>query len=160
MKKIYITPEQIEEAKDLYNFKCLKNSITNGESQVHGALGELIAMQVLQLRENHVDYVGHYDYDLICNGKRIDVKTIKSNHEPKDDYNANISAFNHTQQTDFYLWCYVSLDMTYGYVIGYLEKDEFYKIAELKKKGEIDWGKWTFKSDTYTTKIKNLKKFN
>jgi hypothetical protein len=160
MKKIYITPEQIEEAKDLYNFKCLKNSITNGESQVHGALGELIAMQVLQLRENHVDYVGHYDYDLICNGKRIDVKTIKSNHEPKDDYNANISAFNHTQQTDFYLWCYVSLDMTYGYVIGYLEKDEFYKIAELKKKGEIDYGQWTFKSDTYTTKIKNLKKFN
>jgi hypothetical protein len=160
MKKIYITPEQIEEAKDLYNFKCLKNSITNGESQVHGALGELIAMQVLQLRENHVDYVGHYDYDLICNGKRIDVKTIKSNHEPKDDYNANISAFNHTQQTDYYLWCYVSLDMTYGYVIGYLEKDEFYKIAELKKKGDIDYGDWTFKSDTYTTKIKNLKKFN
>jgi hypothetical protein len=160
MKKIYITPEQIEEAKDLYNFKCLKNSITNGESQVHGALGELIAMQVLQLRENHVDYVGHYDYDLICNGKRIDVKTIKSNHEPKDEYNANISAFNHTQQTDYYLWCYVSLDMTYGYVIGYLEKDEFYKIAELKKKGDIDYGDWTFKSDTYTTKIKNLKKFN
>jgi len=160
MKKIYITPEQIEEAKDLYNFKCLKNSITNGESQVHGALGELIAMQVLQLRENHVDYVGHYDYDLICNGKRIDVKTIKSNHEPKDNYNANISAFNHTQQTDYYLWCYVSLDMTYGYVIGYLEKDEFYKIAELKKKGEIDYGQWTFKSDTYTTKIKNIKKFN
>jgi len=160
MKKIYITPEQIEEAKDLYNFKCLKNSITNGESQVHGALGELIAMQVLDLRDNHVDYVGHYDYDLICNGKKIDVKTIKSNHEPKDDYNANISAFNHTQQTDYYLWCYVSLDMTYGYVIGYLEKDEFYRIAELKKKGEIDWGEWTFKSDTYTTKIKNIKKFN
>ncbi len=160
MKKIYITPEQIEEAKDLYNFKCLKNSITNGESQVHGALGELIAMQVLDLRDNHEDYVGHYDYDLICNGKKIDVKTIKSNHEPKDDYNANISAFNHTQQTDYYLWCYVSLDMTYGYVIGYLEKDEFYRIAELKKKGEIDWGEWTFKSDTYTTKIKNIKKFN
>ena len=160
MKKIYITPEQIEEAKDLYNFKCLKNSITNGESQVHGALGELIAMQVLDLRDNHVDYVGHYDYDLICNGKKIDVKTIKSNHEPKDDYNANISAFNHTQQTDYYLWCYVSLDMTYGYVIGYLEKDEFYRIAELKKKGEIDYGDWTFKSDTYTTKIKNIKKFN
>ena len=160
MKKIHITPEQIEEAKDLYNFKCLKNSITNGESQVHGALGELIAMQVLDLRDNHVDYVGHYDYDLICNGKKIDVKTIKSNHEPKNDYNANISAFNHTQQTDYYLWCYVSLDMTYGYVIGYLEKDEFYRIAELKKKGEIDYGDWTFKSDTYTTKIKNLKKFN
>lgn len=160
MKKIYITLEQIEEAKDLYNFKNLKNSISKGESQLHGALGELIAMQVLDLRDNYVEYVGDYNYDLICNGKRIDVKTIKSNHEPKDDYNANISAFNHTQQTDYYLWCYVSLDMTYGYVIGYLEKNQFYKIAELKKKGEIDWGDWTFKSDTYTTKIKNLKKFN
>ena len=57
MKKIYITPEQIEEAKDLYNFKCLKNSITNGESQVHGALGELISMQVLDLRDNPGGYV-------------------------------------------------------------------------------------------------------
>jgi hypothetical protein len=160
MKKIYIKPEQIEEAKDLYNFKNLKNSITNGESQLHGAVGEVIAMELLRSRGNEVKYEGDYNYDLISNGKKIDVKTIKSNHEPKDEYNANISAFNHTQQTDYYLWCYVSLDMTYGYVIGYLDKDEFYRIAELKKKGEIDYGEWIFKSDTYTTKIKNLKKFN
>jgi hypothetical protein len=159
-KKIHIRPEQIEEAKRLYDFKNLKNSITNGKSQLHGALGELLAMEVLDLRDNHVEYVGHFDYDLICNGKRIDVKTIQTDKEPNDDFNANISAFNHTQQTDYYLWCSVSVDMTYGYVIGYLDKDEFYKIAELKKKGEIDCGKWVFKSDTYTTKIKNIKKFN
>ena len=159
MKKIYITHEQIEEAKDLYNFKCLKNSISKGESQLHGAVGELLVKEFLELRENHVDYIGHFDYDLICNGKKIDVKTIKTDKEPNDEFNANISAFNHTQQTDFYLWCAVSLDMIYGYVIGYLDKDEFYKIAELKKKGEIDWGDWVFKSDTYTTKIKNIKKF-
>lgn len=161
MNKIHITPEQIEQAKDFYNFKCLKNSITKGESQIHGAVGELIAMDFLDLiRGNDVEYVGHFDYDLICNGKRIDVKTIKTDKEPTDEFNDNISAFNHTQQTDYYLWCAVSLDMTYGYVIGYLEKDEFYKIAELKKKGEIDHSDWTFKSDTYTTKIKNIKKFN
>jgi hypothetical protein len=152
MKKIYITPEQIEEAKDLYNFKCLKNSITKGESQLHGAVGEVITMEFLRSKGKEVKYEGDYNYDLISNGKKIDVKTIKTDKEPTDEFNANISAF--------YLWCAVSLDMSYGYVIGYLEKDEFYKIAELKKKGEIDCGDWTFKSDTYTTKIKNIKKFN
>jgi hypothetical protein len=160
MKKIYITPDQIEEAKDLYNFKCLKNSITKGESQLHGAIGEVITMEFLKSKGKAVKYEGDYNYDIISNGKKIDVKTIKTDKEPTDKFNANISAFNHTQQTDFYLWCAVSADMTYGYVIGYLEKDEFYKIAELKKKGDIDWGDWVFKSDTYTTKIKNIKKFN
>jgi hypothetical protein len=160
MKKINITPEQIEEAKNLYDFKCLKNSITKGESQLHGAVGEVIAMELLRSRGNEVKYEGDYNYDLISNGKRIDVKTIRTDKEPTDEFNANISAFNHTQQTDYYLWCAVSIDLSYGYVIGYLDKDEFYKIAELKKKGEIDWGNWMFKSDTYTTKIKNIKKFN
>lgn len=159
MNKIYITPEQIEEAKDLYNFKCLKNSISKGESQLHGALGEVITMEFLRSKGKEVKYEGDYNYDLISNGKKIDVKTIKTDKEPTDEFNANIDANNTTQKTDFYLWCSVSVDMTYGYVIGYLEKDEFYKIANLKKKGEIDHSEWTFKSDTYTTKIKNLKKF-
>jgi hypothetical protein len=159
MKKIYITLKQIAEAEKLYNFKALNNSITNGESQMQGALGEVIAIEFLRSLGKDVKYVGCYDYDLEINEKKIDVKTIRTDKEPTDDFNANISAFNTRQKTDFYLWCSVSVDMTYGYVIGYLEKDEFYKIAELKRKGEIDWGKWTFKSDTYTTKIKNLKKF-
>lgn len=159
MNKIYITPEQIAEAKDLYNFKCLKNSISKGESQLHGAVGEVITMEFLRSKGKEVKYEGDYNYDLISNGKRIDVKTIKTDKEPTDEFNANISAFNHTQQTDYYLWCAVSLDMTYGYVIGYLEKDEFYKIAEFKRKGDLDWGKFVFRSDTFTTKIKNIKKF-
>lgn len=158
-KRIEITPELLAEATDLYNFKCLKNSITNGESQIYGALGEVIAMFYLRSKGKSVKYQGDYNYDIISNGVKIDVKTIRTDKEPTDDFNANISAFNSTQQTDFYLWCAVSVDMSYGYLIGYLEKDEFYKIAELKKKGEIDWGKWTFKSDTYTTKVKNLHKF-
>lgn len=159
LKRIEISQELVEQAKRIYNFKALKNSITNGESQLHGAVGELLAMQFLELRENDVEYIGCYDYDIICNGKKIDVKTIKTDKEPNDNFNANISAFNHTQQTEYYLWCSVSLDLSFGYIIGIINKDEFYKIAELKKKGEIDWGKWTFKSDTYTTKVKNLKKF-
>ena len=159
MRKIYITQKQIVEAEKLYNFKVLNNSITNGESRMHGAMGEIMAIEFLRSRGKDVKYVGCYDYDIEINGKKIDVKTIRTDKEPTDDFNANISAFNTTQKTDFYLWCSVSVDMTYGYVIGYLEKNEFYKIAELKKKGEIDFGKWTFKSDTYTTKVKNLKKF-
>ena len=158
MIKINITDQQIIEAQKLYNFKALNNSITEGESQIYGALGEVMVMDFLRSLNKPVKYIGSYDYDLEINGKKIDVKTIKTDKEPTNDFNANISAFNTRQQTDFYLWCSVAESMKYGYIIGYLEKDEFYRIAELKKKGQIDWGKWVFKSDTYTTKVKNIKK--
>lgn len=158
MIKLNITDQQIIEAQKLYNFKALNNSITEGESQIYGALGEVMVMDFLRSLNKPVNYIGSYDYDLEINGKKIDVKTIKTDKEPTNDFNANISAFNTRQQTDFYLWCSVAESMKYGYIIGYLEKDEFYRVAELKKKGQIDWGKWVFKSDTYTTKVKNIKK--
>lgn len=159
MIKRYLTDDEILEAKRLYDFKKLRNSITEGQSQIYGALGEVMVMNFFKLYYENVEYVGSYDFDLKINGKKIDVKTIKTDKEPTKDFNANISAYNITQQTDFYLWCSVSENMKYGYIIGYLEKDEFYKIAQLKKKGEIDWGNWVFKSDTYTTQIKNIKTF-
>lgn len=159
MIKRYLTDDEILEAKRLYDFKKLNNSITKGQSQIYGALGEVMVMNFFKLYYENVEYVGSYDFDLKINGKKIDVKTIKTDKEPTKDFNANISAFNITQKTDFYLWCSVAENMKYGYIIGYLEKDEFYKIAQLKKKGEIDWGNWVFKSDTYTTQIKNIKTF-
>ena len=159
MIKRYLTDDEIIEAKRLYDFKKLNNSITEGQSQIYGALGEVMVMNFFKLYYENVEYVGSYDFDIKINGKKIDVKTIKTDKEPTKDFNANISAFNITQKTDFYLWCSVAENMKYGYIIGYLEKDEFYKIAQLKKKGEIDWGNWVFKSDTYTTQIKNIKTF-
>lgn len=154
---MYLTDDEIIEAKRLYDFKKLRNSITEGQSQIYGALGEVMVMNFFKLYYENVEYVGSYDFDIKINGKKIDVKTIKTDKEPTKDFNANISAYNITQKTDFYLWCSVAENMKYGYIIGYLEKDEFYKIAQLKKKGEIDWGNWVFKSDTYTTQIKNIK---
>ena len=159
MIKRYLTDDQILKAKRLYDFKKLCNSITEGQSQIYGALGEVMVMNFFKLYYENVEYVGSYDFDIKINGKKIDVKTIKTDKEPSKDFNANISAFNITQKTDFYLWCSVAENMKYGYIIGYLEKDEFYKIAQIKKKGEIDWGNWMFKSDTYTTQIKNIKTF-
>lgn len=160
MIKIYLTDAEILEAKRLYDFKKLNNSITEGESQIYGALGEVMVMNFFKLYYQNVEYVGSYDFDLKINGKKIDVKTIKTDKEPTKHFNANISAYNITQKTDYYLWCSVAENMKYGYIIGYMEKDEFYKIAQLKKKGEIDWGNWVFKSDTYTTQIKNIKTFD
>lgn len=160
MIKIYLTDEEILEAKRLYGFKKLHNSITEGESQIYGALGEVMVMNFFKLHYENVEYVGSYDFDLKINGKKIDVKTFKTDKTPTKFFNVNISAYNITQKTDYYLWCSVAENMKYGYIIGYMEKDEFYKIAELKKKGEIDRGEWVFKSDTYTTKIKNIKTFD
>ena len=48
MKKFLITKPQLERAKKLFDFKELNNSITKGEGNLAGAVGEIIVKDVYQ----------------------------------------------------------------------------------------------------------------
>ena len=67
MIEIRISKEQKERAKKLYEFNVLKGSVTKGEGNKVGALGEII---VLDRFKNESKYVGDYNYDLIIKGKK------------------------------------------------------------------------------------------
>ncbi len=106
--ELSITESQLERAKSLYDFDNLSNSITKGKSQIYGAMGEILLMDYLMSNGINVNYVGSRDYDLIAEEcVKIDVKTIRVNKNPKPEHNANISAYNTTQQTFMYFWVYV-----------------------------------------------------
>ena len=157
-----ITKEQIDRAKKLYPFKDLKGSITKGESNIFGALGEVIIHDINKANGNNVDFNSTYDYDLIINGFKVDVKTKKTTVKPKGNYLCSISSFNTKQKCDYYFFVRITEDLKECYILGYKRKADFFKEATFNKKGEIDPegnGVWTFKDDCYNLKIKMLNQF-
>jgi len=164
MKVVKITEEQISKAKKLYPFKELKGSITKGKSNIYGALGEVIIHDINVKKGLSVDFNSTYDYDLIIDNYKIDVKTKKYTNKftPNLKWNLNISDFNTTQKCDFYFFIGVSDDLKEYSLYGFINPVEFYNIAIFNKKGEIDPngnGLWTFKDDCYNIKIEMLNNF-
>lgn len=150
-----IKNEQVKEAETLYEFNNLKNSITRGKSQIFGAVGEILVRDYYLERGFDVTLVGSYDYDLLINGYKVDVKTKRTTVEPKPYYNCSISNSNTTQGCDFYYFVRISEDLRVGYLLGYRQKSYFYKEAIFNKKGDCDGG-WKFKDDCWNMPILKL----
>ena len=64
-KIINISEQQRQRAKQLYEFKTLKGSVTGGKGNIYGALGEIIVHDYYKDKGNEVKHIGNYDYDLL-----------------------------------------------------------------------------------------------
>jgi hypothetical protein len=98
MITIPITQEDIDKAENLYSFKCLNSSITEGKSNIYGAIGEVVVERYLKSINRDVDFTSTFDYDMIVSGKKIDVKSKRTTVTPKDHYLCSVSNFNTTQK--------------------------------------------------------------
>jgi hypothetical protein len=159
MIEINITPDQIERAANLYSFGALKNSIMKGGSNNFGALGEIIVNDYFLSIGKDVNHLGHYDYDFIIEGKRVDVKTKKVFRLDLKNVKATVAAFNTYQNCDFYFFTQVLSDMSKGYLLGYMQKDEFYEKAIFKHEGDLDDNGFIFTADCYNINARDLKRF-
>ena len=158
MIEIDTTEKQITAAETLYPFAALRGSISKGYSNKYGALGEIVVNDYFKkIRE--VDFTSTYDYDMIIDGKKVDVKAKQCNTTPLPEYLCSISSFNTKQKCDFYFFCRVKKDFSKCYILGYISKKRFYKEAFFKKKGELDINGWEFKDDSYHIQISKLNKF-
>ena len=159
MIMINITDGQRKRANELYEFNVLNNSVTRGEGNKAGAIGEIMVMDRFAKDST---YAGDYDYDLIIKDKKVDVKTKRCDYRPEAHHQANILAFNTTQKCDYYCFVYVNYRYTIGWIIGWKKKDEFFKEATFKKKGEVDDynTNFTFRDDCYTMVITDLDLYN
>tara|TARA_R110001632_G_C11073520_1_gene387625 strand:+ start:36 stop:518 length:483 start_codon:yes stop_codon:yes gene_type:complete len=159
MKIIKITNEQIKRAKKLYPFEELKGSITKGKSNIYGALGEVIVYDIYKKNGLNVDFNSTYDYDLIIEKHKVDVKTKRTTVKPKHNYLCSISSFNTRQKCDFYFFLRINENLKECYLLGYKRKKNFFEEATFNKKGSLDVNGWAFKDDCYNIKIKMLNKF-
>jgi hypothetical protein len=136
--EIDITPEMIAVAKEsAKQISSLNNSITKGEAALWGKLGEAIVAKAYPQNRP----INTYNYDMIIDGHRVEVKTHRTTAIPKPHYYAHIPEFNQRQETDAYMFCRVLYDMSKGWILGYLEPQELRRRAQRVEKGEeINFG--------------------
>lgn len=135
----------------------LNNSITNGMGNLVGFVGEEIAYSVLSYLYPDTIAQNTYDYDLLSNGARVDVKTKSTSVAPLPHYSCSIASYNIEQQCDFYAFVRVKKDLTEGWWCGIIAKEEFYENATFMKKGQMDNdNKYVVKADCYNIPISRL----
>lgn len=158
MIELTITEDQRRRAANLYDFDELPNSISKGWSNKFGAIGEIITADYFQYRG--VVFESTYDYDLIIDGYKVDVKSKQTNVTPQPHYLATVANFNTTQNCHFYFFTRILKDMSKGWLLGYAAPKRFYEVATFVKKGDLDINGWAFKADCYNAKIEDLTPFS
>lgn len=148
MIKLQITESQIERAKKLFSFNKLKNSLRNGEGNLLGAIGEIVAFDYYQGQDKLVIHSGDFNFDLLIDGSKIEVKTMEVNATPKEYHECNVSLYNAEQQCDYYLFLNVDSSHSTAYIKGYVSKQRFKKIRQLRLKGEKN-GSFEYTCDTF-----------
>ena len=154
MKHIEISEDDIAKATmKATQMGELRNSITKGEGNLHGFLGEIITANELKAKEENT-----FDYDIRLNDILIDVKTKRVNTEPRSFYECSVAALNTKQKCDFYVFTRILKSMEAGWILGYLSKKEYFDKAVFLKKGDVDPSNgWTVSTDCYNLPISELK---
>lgn len=137
----------IAEANKLAPKGAINNrSITNGERNVVGVLGELCYIKLIECIcvDSFIDYTPTYDYDMLLGTLKFDVKTKQRTVAPRGDYAASIAAYSKNKQhCDYYAFTSITIDRatneyTDFYYLGHIRKNNYFKRATFKKKGELD----------------------
>ena len=159
MEEILITKDMINKAKTKANqMGKLNNSITKGQGNIAGFLVEEGANSLIK-----GDVSNTYNYDIIYNKIKYDVKTKRCTSPPKSHYECSVAAYNIKQKCDRY--AFVRIEWVNGkwgraWVLGWLEHDEYFEKAEKLNRGDIDRSNgFMVKADCYNVPISELRNF-
>ncbi len=153
MVEVNITEEMINLAEDKVNeMGKLNNSILKGSGSLAGFIGEQIFMNVLG-----GEWKNTYDYDVIVEDKKIDVKTKQTTVEPKPYYECSVASYNTKQKCDTYAFVRVKKDLSVGWLLGVKNKDAYFKESNFMKKGDVDpSNNFVVRADCYNLPIDKL----
>lgn len=148
-----ITHTQLEKAQVLADeLGTLPNSITNGEGNIIGCIGEVVVSQYFG-----VPLENTYDYDFVWKGYRMDVKSKRTSVFPQPHYQCDISTVNNHQECDAYVFARIDMSKDILYLLGYLPKDDFYNRASYVPKGSVcSTNGLIFKHNNYSVSISEL----
>jgi hypothetical protein len=153
MMEIAITDKMRNKAhKKSQAMGSLRRSITRGQGNVIGFLGEEIARKVLGGEEHNT-----HNYDLIVSNKRIEVKTKKTSVTPKENYECSVADLTRKQECDYFAFVRVLNDQSKGWFLGLKDRDEYYKEAVYLTKGQYDpSNNFVVKANCYNLPISSL----
>ena len=131
----------------------LNNSILNGGGNLAGFIGEQIVLFVLG-----GEWINTYQYDLIINGYKVDVKTKQTSVKPLPHYECSITEANSSQECDYYAFTRVKKDFSVGWYLGVMRKQDYFLNATFLKKGEVDpSNNYVVRASCYNLPISKLK---
>ena len=160
MIEVEVTGEMLVRARDkAAAMGSLRRSITNGQGNLAGFVGEEIALQVLGGTVANDEK--NVDFDLVLpSGLTVDVKTKRTSVKPLPHYECSINTY-YEQQCDLYAFVRVHNDMHIGWFLGVYDRVAYYKDCTHFKKGDIDKSNgFKFKADAYNLSISQLKDVN
>ena len=135
MIKFHITSEIIQEAESRHKeLGTLRGSFMNGERQISGLIGQILVRQYLGAED-----VSNYHYDLIRNGKTIDVKTKTCGVAPRTGFLCSVPiGCAETKKCDYFAFIRVHKNFDYAWLLGAISWERFKNKSILYNKGEID----------------------
>lgn len=154
MQAVTVTLNMIDKARSkATELGVLKNSIIRGKGNIAGFIGEQIALHCIG-----GEWQNTYEYDILTSdGRRIDVKTKQTSVQPLPEYDCSIAKYNTKQKCDFYAFVRVKRDLTIGWYLGMLGKQEYFDKARFLKKGTVDpSNNYKVQADCYNVKIEDL----
>jgi hypothetical protein len=130
------------------------------ENRFAGCIGELACALHLDTELQH-----DFEYDILHNGKRIDVKTMRRTVKPAADYACRVTIHGHMQDCDIYVFASVvhrneKFEMG-ATLCGWATKDEVEKWTRVYK--DQPWPECpskTERSDAYKSTYANLRPMN
>ena len=136
----------------------INNSITHGDGNIAGFIGEEVANSVIGGMVNNT-----YDYDITDGDTTYDVKTKRCTSPPKNFYECSVAEYNTRQKCDRYVFVrleYVNKRWGRAWVLGWMDKKKYFKKAVRLRKGDVDESNgFVVKANCYNLKIRDLNCF-
>ena len=142
--RIVNTAEIIENARlKAAEMGRLRNSIRRGDGNFDGFVGENAVKAFLHIPLS-LDQ-NTYDYDLIWQGMRIDVKSKPSKAIPLGHYDTSVAETSMHQRCTHYVFTRIYYprgvgvgDPPYTYIMGFISRDEYFARAYRREQGHVD----------------------
>tara|TARA_Y100001949_G_C15924112_1_gene302640 strand:+ start:525 stop:1022 length:498 start_codon:yes stop_codon:yes gene_type:complete len=157
MLKLPVSDSQIERAKKISNPDKVFNQNKIGKrAYLTGALGEIVVGDFLGVTPHvYKSFNDVYDFDIDYRNIRIEVKSKLVNKKPQPFYDCSIFGYNTKQKCDQYWFVNILKDMSFAFILGYINKDDFYRNAEFCKAG-TNRGNLVYKWDNWVIKAYDL----
>lgn len=154
MIEIIVSDETLLEArKQAVEMGNLNNSITKGQGNVAGFVGELVTVELLNGTQKNTR-----DYDIILvNEETVDVKTKRTSVRPLPHYDCSVAKLSGHQQCDHLAFVRVKNDYSVAWFLGMIPRLQYYEIARYMNKGDVDPDNgYVVKSSCYNLSIDEL----
>lgn len=133
----------------------IENSVMDGDGRFVGCLGE--TFYVKQFKANRV---GTKNFDIIMNEHTYEVKSKHCNTSPLRNYDCTVFAANINQKADYYTFTRILTNYSKGWILGYIPKEKFLRIAEFVPKGtKLKGSNRESRADAYHVLISDLTPF-